>query len=214
MADTITTDATPVVSRDIKHMGFGKYEVDGQRFENKPAAQRYVDGLLAQANLDGDMGDRLPKGYTLEVRDQQHIYRQSLMELAMNESFAPDGSFNKFYDREWVWTWAAHTGTDISDKRAKGYELVTLDVLEGGVKADRYPPHILSLVRQEGSYLVYGDNVLVRMPRVLWRQQLDAKRGKQLKFFKDLDGKQRSQFDNAGVGIGKTPMTNELQIRL
>jgi len=199
---------------EMNHLGFGKYEVAGQRFKSKAAAQRFVDAQLRQDELEGKIGDKLPEGYDLKVHDQAHIYRGSLMDLAMNEPYAPDGSFNKYYDREWVWAWAAHQSTDISDKRAKGYQLVTLADLEAGVKEDRYPSHVLSLVREEGSYLVYGDNVLVRMPRVLWRQQRAAKRERNLKFFKDMDTKQRSQFDNAGVGIGKLPVTNELQIKL
>lgn len=210
MADDTVKDT----ALEMKHVGFGKYEVDGQKFESKVAAQRYVDSQLAQADLEGEIGDKLPEGYDMKVHDQAHVYRGSLMELAMNEPFAPDGSFNKYYDREWVWAWAAMSSTDISDKRAKGYELVTLEMLEKGIKADKYPSHVLSLVREEGSYLVYGDNVLIRMPRVLWRQQREAKRQRDLKNFKNLDAQHRSQFDNAGVGIGKTPITNELQIKL
>ena len=209
MAEDVKTDAL-----EMKHLGFGKYEVAGQKFESKAAAQRYVDSQLAQVELEGEIGDKLPDGYDMKVHDQAHIYRNSLMELAMNEPYAPDGSFNKYYDREWVWAWAALNNTDISDKRAKGYNLVPLDVLQKGVDEDRYPSHVLSLVREEGSYLVYGDNVLMRMPRVLWRQQREAKRQRNLKFFKDMDTKQRSQFENAGVGIGRTPVTNELQIKL
>ena len=209
MADDAKQD-----TMELTHLGFGKYEVAGQKFNSKAAAQRFVDAQETQAEVEGEIGDKLPEGYDMKVHDQTHVYRNSLMELAMNEPYAPDGSYNKYYDREWVWTWAALRNTDISDKRAKGYELVTLDVLQKGVDDDRYPSHVLSLVREEGSYLVYGDSVMMRMPRVLWRQQKEAKRQDNLKMFKDMDRKQRSQFENSGVGIGKTPVTNELQIKL
>jgi hypothetical protein len=196
------------------HKGFGRYEVDGQLFQSKAEAERYVAAQKAQAEEDLEIGDIVPEGFDMKIYETSPYYRGSPMELAMNEVYTPNGGHNRFYDREWIWAWAAHRGTDIADKRAKGYQLVTLPELEKGIKEDRYPEHILSLVREEGSYLVYGDSVLMRMPRVLWRQRKREQLERNMRFFKDLDTKQRAQFDNAGVGIGKQPMTNELQIRL
>lgn len=196
------------------HKGFGRYEVDGQLFQSKAEAERYVAAQNAQAELEKEVGDVLPEGFNMRIYETTSQYRNSLMELPMNEVYTPTGEYNRFYDREWIWAWAAHNGTDISDKRAKGYQLVSLPMIEQGVKEDRIPEHVLSLVREEGSYLVYGDSVLVRMPRALWRQRQKEKLDRNLKFFKDLDAKQQAQFNQAGVGIGKQPVSNELQIRL
>jgi hypothetical protein len=199
---------------EMKHLGFGKYEVAGQKFESKKAAQRFIDAQLRQEELEGEIGDVLPEGYELKVHDRTMVFRNSLMDLAMNEIYTPSGEYNKYYDREWIWAWAALISTDISDKQARGYKLVTLDDLKKGIEEDRYPEHILSLVREEGSYLVYGDSVLMRMPRVLWRQQKAERLKRDLAKFKALDDSQRNAFDQAGVGIGNTPVTNELQIKL
>lgn len=203
-----TDPMTPV------HKGFGRYEVDGQTFQNKAEAERYVAAQKAQAELEQEVGDLIPEGFDMKIHENTMVYRGSLMELPMNEVYAPNGDYNRFYDREWYWAWAAHNGTDISDKRAKGYQLVSLTDIEKGVKDGRYPEHVLSMVREEGSYLVYGDSVLMRMPRALRRRWLEQKKERNLRFFKDLDAKQRAQFEDAGVGVGKLPVTNELQIRL
>jgi hypothetical protein len=203
-----TDPMTPV------HKGFGRYEVDGQLFQSKAEAERYVAAQKAQAEVESEIGDLIPEGFDMTIRENALIYRGSLMELPMNEVYTPKGAHNRFYDREWYWAWAAYNGTDISDKRAKGYQLVSIEDLEKGVKEDRYPEHVLSMVRAEGSYLVYGDSVLMRIPRAFRRRWLQEKKERNMKFFKDLDSKQKAQFENAGVGMGNTPVTNELQIRL
>jgi hypothetical protein len=198
----------------LTHKGFGRYEVDGQTFQNKADAERYVASAKAQEAINEEIGDVYPEGFDIRVYDTNRHYRNSIMELPMNEVYTPEGEYNRFYDRAWVWGWAAYNGTDISDKRAKGYQLVDMDVLNKGIKEEIYPEYLLSLVRSEGSYLVYGDSVLVRMPRALWRQRQKEQSERTLRFFKDMDAKQRAQFEDAGVGIGKQPMANELQIRL
>jgi hypothetical protein len=198
----------------LVHKGFGRYEVNGQTFQSKADAERHVASAKSQEELNEEIGDVLPEGFDIKVYDVNRHYRNSIMELPMNEVYAPDGDYNRFYDRAWVWAWAAYNGTDISDKRAKGYQLVDMEILEKGIKEDIYPEYLMSLVRSEGSYLVYGDNVLVRMPRALWRQRQKEQSDRTLRFFKDMDSKQRAMFDEAGVGIGKQSMPNELQIRL
>lgn len=198
-----------------KHVGFGRYEVDGQRFESKDDALTYIERKKAEAEDEAEFGPVLPEGYDMAITEKPFVYRNSLMELAMNERYAPDGSFNKYYDREWLWGWAAENGTDISDKQAKGYRLVDLDTLNKLVKEDKVPRHVLSMVRQEGSYLVYGDSVLMRMPRVLWRQRQAEKYESVLKRMKNLDKKQKAYFKEHGVGItGRDDSgENELNIR-
>jgi hypothetical protein len=211
---------TPVVEEPTKdlwaltHKGFGKYEVNGQTFNSKADAERYVASAKAQEAINEEIGDVLPEGFDIKIYDTDRHYRHSIMELPMNEVYTPEGDYNRYYDRAWIWAWAAYNGTDISDKRAKGYQLVDLDAVKKGIKEGVYPEYLLSLVREEGSYLVYGDSVLVRMPRALWRQRHKEQSDRTMRFFKDMDTKQRAQFEDAGVGIGKQSMTNELQIRL
>lgn len=220
MADDKKTEAPakapePVVEDRFKltHKGFGKYEVDGQQFANKADAERYVASAKSKIEIDNEIGDIIPEGIDMKVYDHVYQYRGSIMDLAMNEIYAPDGSYNPYYDRAWVWAWAAHSGTDISDKRAKGYQLVTFEQLNDGVEEGIYPQHLLSLVREEGSYLVYGDSVLMRMPRALWRQRKEEQAKRTLAFIKAQDAKHEAQFEQAGVGT-KERRTNELQIRM
>lgn len=198
----------------LKHVGFGRYDVDGQRFESKDKALAYVQSKQAEEEDEAEYGAVLPDGYDMSITERPFVYRNSLMELAMNERFAPDGSFNKYFDRKWVWGWAAQNGTDISDKQAKGYVLVTLPQLQEGVDKDEIPSHILTMVREEGSYLVYGDSVLMRMPRVLWRQRQAQKFESVMRRMKNLDRKQKDAFREHGVDVkeGGTG-DNELSIR-
>jgi hypothetical protein len=213
--DTPVKAAEPVTEDRFKltHKGFGKYEVDGKQFANKSDAEQYVAASKAKQNLDAEIGDVIPEGVDMKIYEHVYQYRGSLMDLAMNEVYAPDGSFNPYYDRGWVWAWAAHNGTDISDKRAKGYQLVTLDQLNEGIDNGVYPQHLLSMVREEGSYLVYGDSVLMRMPRALWRQRKEEQTKRTLAFIKAQDAKHEAQFERAGVGANER-RTNELQIRM
>lgn len=197
-----------------KHVGHGRYEYQGRTFKDKVSAEAYERTYLTTQAFEDEHGDRLPEGYDLTVHDRVYEYRGSLMELAMNERYTPIGDFNPYYDREWYYAWAAYNGTDISDKRSKGYQLMSIEALEKGVSEDRFPPHLQSMVRAEGTYLVYGDNVLMRMPRVIRRQQQEAKRARVLSRMKALDDAQRGFFDNAGVGIKESPVKNELEIRL
>jgi len=197
------------------HVGFGRYDYDGQRFESKDAAYAYIEKKKAEAEDEEEFGPTLPEGYDMSISERPFVYRNSLMELAMNERYAPDGSFNKYYDREWLWGWAALDGTDISDKQAKGYRLVTLDTLNKLAKEDKIPPHVVSMVREEGSYLVYGDGVLMRMPRVLWRQRQAEKFEYVMRRMRNLDKQQKAYFKEHGVGItGRDDSgENELNIR-
>jgi len=205
------TETTP----QPKHVGFGRYDYDGQRFESKETVQAYIEQKRVEQEDDEEFGPILPEGYDMSIVERPFVYRNSLMELAMNERYAPDGSVNKYYDREWYWGWAADISTDISDKQAKGYRLVGLTDIEAGVKADKIPSHVLSMVREEGSYLVYGDSVLMRMPRVIKRQRDREKYDLVLRRMRSLDSQQKNAFKQAGVGIKDEADSgsNELNIR-
>jgi len=209
------TEVVSLPNTELKHVGFGRYDVDGQRFESKDDALNYVARKQAEAEDEAEYGPLVPEGYDIDVNERPFIYRGSLMELAMNEQFAPDGSFNKYYDREWVWAWAAHDGTDISDKLAKKYMLVTLDELNKLAKEDKIPRHVLNMVREEGSYLIYGDSVLMRIPRVIRRQQQREKFEGVLRRMKRLDQAQQQAFKDKGVGITDKRSSDDygLQIR-
>jgi len=198
-----------------KHVGFGRYDVDGQRFESKDAAYAYIEAKRAEQEDEEQFGPVLPEGYDMTIVDRPYVYRGSLMELPMNERYAPDGSFNKYYDREWHWGWGAFVGTDISDKQAKGYRLVDLETVEKLVKEDKVPQHVLSMLRAEGSMLVYGDSVLMRMPRVIKRQREREQFEQNMRRMKSLDKKQRQVFEEAGVGLSERREAgeNELDIR-
>jgi len=198
-----------------KHVGFGRYEVDGQRFESKDDAYAYIEAKRVEAEDEEQFGDVIPEGYDMSILDRPYIYRGSMMELPMNERYAPDGSFNKYYDREWHWGWGAFVGTDISDKQAKGYKTVDIETLEKLVKDDKVPSHVLSMVRAEGTMLVYGDSILMRMPRVIRRQRMRENFERNMRRMKALDQKQRQAFEEAGVGLSEREEAgkNELDIR-
>jgi hypothetical protein len=199
----------------LTHVGFGKYRVgdNDKVFKSKAEAVAWVEQQKKLQEFDSEFGDVVPDDFDFSVTDRVYEYRGSLMELAMNELFAPDGSHNPYYDREYYWGWAAFNGTSIADKRTKGYKTVSYDELEKGVKADRYPEHLLSMVREDGSLCVYGDSVLMRMPRVLWRQRRAEKQQAALRRIQKVDQQQRDFFDKSGVGIERSPVKNELEIR-
>ncbi len=200
---------------ELKHVGFGRYEVDGQKFKNKADAENYISKKKAEQEFHNEFGDVIPEGYEMAITEKVYEYRGSLMEVPMNEMYTPkDGEYSPYYDREWVWGWAAHSGTSISSWKSTGWKLVTLKELEDLVKANRAPAHMLNLVREEGSYLVYGDSVLMRKPRALWRQQKQEKATRSLKRVQSRHKQDQAFFENAGVSIDRLPVKNELTIKL
>ena len=199
---------------ELKHVGFGRYEVNGQKFKSKADAEHYVTNQKAQAEFLNEHGDVLPEGFDLSVYERKFEYRGSLMELAMNELYAPDGSHSPYYDRQWVWGWAAHTGPSVASWQSTGWQLVDLETLEKLVKDDRAPEHILSMVRAEGSYLVYGDAVLMKKPRALWRQQNEEKGKRSLKKLQARHLTDQKFYEQAGVSLDRLPVSNELTIRM
>jgi hypothetical protein len=206
---------TPEVDKyALKHVGFGKYEVDGQRFDNKAAAETYVAKQKAQDEFLNEHGDMLPDGYDMTITDRVAEYRGSLMELAMNELYAHDGEYSPYYDRQWVWGWSSNNGPSISSWQATGWKLVSLKELEELEKEGLVPPHVLSMVREEGSYLVYGDAVLMRKPRVLWRQQQEEKGKRSLRKLQARHNTDQSFYEQAGVSLDRLPVSNELTIRM
>lgn len=155
----------------LTHKGFGKYEVNGVIHPNKELALQAQAQLVSHAEAEEVYGDIIPEGVDIKVTDRSLVYRGSLLEVPMNEVFLPTGEYNPMYDRAWTYAWAARTARGISAYRAVGYELFTYETLEAMVIEGTAPPHYLSLLQRDGEHLVYGDLVLMRTPRVRWRQR-------------------------------------------
>jgi len=198
----------------MTHKGFGKYAVTGtdQIFPSKKAAERYIEEQEAAAEFANEYGDIIPEG--IEIRDRTLVYGGSLMRLPMNELYLPNGDHNPHYDRAWIWGWASHDGVDIAAKKAIGYYTVSEEELKEAVENGSVPEHYLSLLRPEGSLLTYGDAVLMRMPRVLWRQRQAEKEKRAVAFIKRQDDEARAAQDRLGMKPADVPITNEVSTGL
>lgn len=192
------------------------FKVDRRVFETREHAEEYRNALLQADAIAStpDLSDLDPEGVDFRINDRIVKFRDSLLELPMNETHLPDGSLNPYYDRAWYWHWAALVSTDIADKQATGYKLVSFDELTEGVKNERVPEHYLNFVREEGSYLVFGDCVLMRKPRKLWRQQRAERTKRALSAFERVDAQQKDNAARIGLPEVESPVKNELSIRL
>lgn len=178
MAEVVdTVQDTPHVDVEserypLKHLGFGKYEVDGTKYNSKAEALKAQARLNNEADLQENVyGDVLPAGYEdIVIRDRSLVYRGTLLEVPMNEVYLPDGDFNPMYDRAWYYAWARR-GPNVAAYRAVKYEIVTHEVFKDLVNEGKAPAHYLSMLQRDGDHLMYGDLVLMRTPRVYWRQR-------------------------------------------
>lgn len=219
--DTNTTPEAPVAEAPaptaverypLKHKGFGKYEVDGVTYASKKEALEARALLLERDALEDEIGDVVPEG--IKIHDRVLEFRGSVMEVPMNEPYLPDGEINPMYDRAWVYAWAGYNGTDIADRQARGYHIVQYDDLKEMVDNGKAPVHYLSLLRRDGQYLVYGDLILMRVPRVLWRQRLREKYERAMGTFKKLEKEQRENQAALNMPTVSTGQPNELVIKL
>ncbi len=170
--ETVANDAPVVEERyPLKHKGFGKYEVNGVIYANKDAANAARAKLLAQLDAEDLYGDIVPPGVEIKVHDRSLVFRGSVLEVPMNEVYLPDGDYNPTYDRAWFYAWAARRARSISSYEAMGYQKFTYEELKAMVDEGSAPAHYLSLLQRDGDYLVYGDLILMRTPRVMWRQR-------------------------------------------
>lgn len=196
----------------LAHIGFGKYTVNGETYKSKKEALRAREALLKQEEEQDEFGDTIPEG--IIIRDRTLEFRGSVMEVPMNEPYLPDGDRNPYYDRAWVYAWAAYNGTDIADKQARGYHIFSQEDLDEMVEGGKAPEHYLSLLRRDGKYLVYGDLILMRIPRVLWRQRQREKYERNLGAFKRVEKEQRDAADRLNIPVVESGVSNELTIRL
>ena len=196
----------------LTHKGFGKYAVEGtgKVFDTKALAEAYVVELEKAARYADQFGDILPEGF--EVRERTLEIRGSLTELPMNEVYLPSGETNPYYDRAWAWGWGRATGNDIASKQARGYRVVNREELEEAVKDGKVPDHYLNLLMpvDTGTRMQYGDLVLMRIPRVLWRQHHAAQEESAKRRIKMTDESNHAAFDQAGVKNLSGPISNEV----
>lgn len=206
-AETKQEDKYPV-----KSAGHGKYTVDGVTYETKDQAFEAKRLLLERDALDAELGDIVPEG--IKIHDRVLEFRGSVMEVPMNEPYLPDGTINPMYDRAWTYAWAGYNGTDIADRQARGYHIVQYDELKEMVDNGKAPVHYLSLLRRDGQYLVYGDLILMRIPRPLWRQRLREKYQRNINAFKKVEDQNKANADRMHLPVVDTGQSNELTIRL
>lgn len=169
----VPVEKEQVVERfPLKHIGFGKYDVNGVTHPNKEAALRAQASLKSKADEEDNIyGDLMPEGFDFKVTDHSLVFRGSVLEVPMNEVYLPDGGFNPMYDRSWYYAWAARRARSISSYEAVGYKKLTYAELEEMVEQGKAPAHYLSLLQRDGEFLVHGDLLLMRTPRVYWRQR-------------------------------------------
>jgi hypothetical protein len=196
--NTATPDYAP------KHVGGGTFEVAGRKIKGKAKAEEYARSLRrADEKLaEPDLSDLMPPGWT-SIRDRALQFRNNLRELPMNETHLPDRkTLNPMYDRTYRYLWAAYSDKqDVPDKQSRGYELVSLEMLEELIKEGKCPEHYRNLLRAEGRYLVYADDVLMRFPRVLDRQRIAAREAKAIAQMKKVEQDGKESFERAGVRV-------------
>jgi len=196
----------------LVHKGHGKYAIEGQgkEFRSREDALSYLTDLEASAKYENEFGDIIPEG--IEIRPRRLEYGGTLLDLPMNHHYLPEGGHSPYYDRAWNWGWARATGPDVSSRQAMGYRLVSRDELEALTAEGQVPEHYLSLLMsvELGSRMQYGDLVLMRCPRVLWRQYHAELEASALRQVQKLDDKQAEVFERAGVRHTATPIQNEL----
>ena len=211
------TDETAVEQFPLKHVGFGKYRIEGDTadtvYADKEEAQAARETLIAQAELEQEIGDvPVPD---IQVRDRGLVYRGTMLEVPMNEPYLPDGDLNPMYDRAWAYGWAAFDGTSIADHQAKGYQIVRYSDIKAMVEGGKCPEHYLSLLRREGDFLHYGDLVLMRIPRTLFRQQQAEKRTRALELFAKVQEKNNAEAERQNIPVVDAGHNaNEVTIRL
>lgn len=211
MSDTPrdTKDTAPERDPRAVHKGFGKYEFEGVRYDSYDEAAAAIAAHDAAMALEAVIGDLEPDE-DIKVTDRTLVYRNSIMELPMNEPYLPDGSYSPHYDRTYLWAWSRLDGVSITAKRAQGYRLVSEEELKASIEAGITPEHYASLFHADGSMLTYGDSVLMRIPRVKWRQLQAEKEAAAMRAIKRTDEEQYAAADKLGMKVEPAPIKNEI----
>lgn len=200
----------------LVHSGHGRYKIEGytKEFGTRRDAVSYLEDLERVAAYERTFGDVVPEG--IEVRHRTLVYQDTLLELPMNMNYLPDGAHSPYYDRAYFWGWGGVSGSDIADKQARGYRVVTREELEAAVDIGTVPEHYLSflLSTDHGNRLQYGDLVLMRQPRVLWRQQRAQDEAQALRRISRQDDANSEIFEKAGVSTAPGPIRNEVSTGL
>lgn len=184
----------------VVHKHDDVYEVNGDEIEGLPKAQAFsAQMILAHKTIAApDLTSKLPSGFKVRDPADQLLWRGSVMEVAMNETHMPNRvDLNRYYDREWYYAWGSATNKlDVAEKRAKGYQAFSEEDLIKGIEEGRIPDIYRTILRPEGSFLLYGDAVLLRVPRV-YREQMAAEEAEAaVAAIKAIDRKQRDGMDN------------------
>jgi hypothetical protein len=212
-----TEDATnEVVDYTPKHVGGGTFEVGGKKIKGKAKAEEYAVNLRrADEQLAvPDLSDIVPDNWA-QIRDRTLKFRNNLRELPMNETHLPNGSLNPMYDRTYRYVWGAYSAKqDVPDKQSQGYELVSRKDLEKMVKDNKCPDHYLNLLREEGRYLVYADDVLMRFPRVLDKQRTAALEARAQAHMKRVEQQGKENLERAGVKVEDSRIGSSFQTEL
>lgn len=185
MADvekSVTGTKSPATKREdelkakynVRHLGHGKWVMDGDATVYPNKGEVFKAAAVREANeaIEDELGDIRPKGYEHYSVTETRLVRNSALELPMNERYDLGGNINPYYDREWVYAWAYKDRAELARQRANGYIPVDPKDFRRDVKDGKIPDFVGDLVYEEGSFMAYGDVVLVRMPRFLRRQRI------------------------------------------
>lgn len=180
-----------------------KYIVGDKEFTDKNLADQYqakLDALNAQ--VDEQIALAPDKHEFIQMRERMVLFRNNLREMPMNETHMPDGSLNPMYDRNYYYAWGSIRAGSIGDMRAFGYQLVSMDDLKELINLGKCPDFYLNILREEGSYLVFGEDILMRIPRVVREETVIApKRQRALERIQKVQDKSQETLTNAGARI-------------
>lgn len=102
------------------------------------------------------------KSTKMTVTEFPLMYQGTLIEIPLNFPKLPDGSAdNPTYDPEYRYGWGAYRNpSDMAIKMTYGWRKVDAEEIDA-----KLPENYRHALRQEGSYLVFGDLVLLKIHR-------------------------------------------------
>jgi len=211
-----TEPATPAVKADpevniqaaplqVTEIG-NKFVVGSESFDTRERAEVYLTKLkeLEAVKSAPDITDLPPSPEYIAIHENTLTYRNNLRELPMNEPYLPDGTYNDMYDRVYKYGWLAHRNPGaVASARSKGWEFVAPNELDKMFDEGKIPRHYSNVFRREGTYVVFADDILARIPRYRYRQLQEAKEKAALKGIQAVDEANRTQEGSLGRGARK-----------